>query len=78
MKLFLLIAVISFINNLLLTYESYTLMIKNILQVDFLLIIEHSNLIVYFKYIIKEIIYLIFFYTWWFLWREKELVLSLL
>jgi len=65
MKLFLLIAVISFINNLLLTYESYTLMIKNILQVDFLLIIKHSNLIVYFKYIIKEIIYLIFFYTWW-------------
>lgn len=64
MKLFLLIAVISFINNLLLTYESYTLMIKNILQVDFLLIIKHSNLIVYFKYIIKEIIYLIFFYTW--------------
>ena len=65
MKLFLLIAVISFINNLLLTYESYTLMIKNILQVDFLLIIKHSNLFIYFKYIIKEIIYLIFFYTGW-------------
>lgn len=64
MRLFLIIAVISFLNNLILTYDRFCIMIAKIMESNFYTIICHENLLTYFKYIIKQVIYLVFFYTW--------------
>ncbi len=64
MKLFLILAIFSFVNNFLLTYSDYYVMVDKILQNNFYEIITNSNLFIYFKYILKDIIYWLFFYTW--------------
>ena len=64
MKLFLILAIFSFVNNFLLTYSNYYVMVDKILQTNFYEIITNSNLFIYFKYILKDIIYWLFFYTW--------------
>lgn len=63
MKLFLFLAIISIVNNVLITYDSYNVMVNNILRNNFIDIIRHSNLFSYFKYVFKLVIYWIFFHT---------------
>jgi hypothetical protein len=61
MKLFIIIAIISLINNLLITYDEYVLMTIELLNNDFVNILKHSNLFDYIKYVYHLIIFWLFF-----------------
>ena len=61
MKLFLILAVISFLNNFILTYETYILIITKLNGHNLLNVLNLNQVFVYFKEIIRQIIYFIFF-----------------
>lgn len=61
MKLFLILAVISFFNNFILTYETYILIITKLNGHNLLNVLNLNQVFVYFKEIIRQIIYFIFF-----------------
>lgn len=63
MKLFIIIAIISLINNLLITYDEYVLLTRELLNNNFVNILKHSNLFDYIKYVYHLIIFWLFFDT---------------
>lgn len=63
MKIFIILAVIAFINNFLVTIDDFVLMMTNLGIESFINIISLNNVFTYIKLVVSEIIYFIFFFA---------------